>query len=154
AKQGINCRICRTWLKKGERKANQFLCCNKDSRILTNCQKRHYQLKRVAVADAKPVPDYGSMICDQCGLRQKKQDPMQKRCVSNVKGERSECQKKGMRVNSAKLYDPEPTPEEKTKRMCLKCGEPFESAHVHNRICEDCNILNERARKENKIFLM
>lgn len=155
AKEGAECIICKTWLEVGERKANQFLCCNdKDARLLTDCQKKHYKNKRDKVASDKPVPDYGFVFCDQCGTKVKKRDPMQKRCVSPVRNELSPCQKKAVTKTAAKHYDEPPEPKTTTKkRLCLKCGEKFDSLHVHNRICEKCTAINERAeRPQHKVL--
>jgi hypothetical protein len=146
AKQGIHCRICRKWLKKGMRKANQFLCCNDDSRNLTGCQKRYYKAKRDKVAEEKPPIDYGYIICDTCKKSIKKQDALQKRCISGIKGKSSECQKEAMRRYAANRYDAPAVPKAtkgKGIRICMKCQEKFESEHEYNRICEKCGEENQ-----------
>jgi hypothetical protein len=104
AKEGINCSICQKLLKKGERRANQFLCCNENSRNLTECQKKHYKLKRDKVSREKPPLDYGYIICDVCEETIKKQDSSQKRCISGIKGVQSECQKKALRRYASNQY--------------------------------------------------
>ena len=154
AKQGVNCRICRIWLKKGERKANQFLCCNDDSRILTSCQKRYYKAKRDKALEGRAIPDYGHINCDICKSYIKKQDPMQKRCTSGIKGKLSECQKEGVRRNANNKDDNDPAETaETTKRICLKCGEFFDSIQEFNRICEKCDDLNTKAIREYKMIM-
>ncbi len=154
AKEGCPCRICRKWLEKGVRKANQFLCCNDNSRELTDCQKLYYKKKREAIAAARPAPDYGFVICDVCQTKVKKTDPLQKRCTSGIKGVLSECQKEGMRRNSNKNNDDDDLPEiVTTKRLCLKCGDIFDSLHIHNRICDKCTVINDRGvRKEHRVM--
>lgn len=146
AKEGAECIICKTWLKVGERKANQFLCCNdKDARFLTDCQKKHYKNKRDKVTSEAPAPEYGFVFCDVCGTKVKKRDPMQKRCVTPTKGVLSVCQKKAVKKTAARHYEnpPEPATAE-AKRLCLRCGEKFESLHRFNRLCDKCTVLNER----------
>ncbi len=152
ARHGCECRICKKWLKKGQRKANQFLCCNKDSRNLTACQKLYYKKKRAKIAAAKPKPDYGFIICDVCQTKVKKTDPLQKRCTSGKKGVLSECQKEGMRRNSNKDDDDRDLPDVRTKkRLCLKCGKKFDSLHPYNRICDKCTIENDKGtRREHR----
>ncbi len=151
AKEGCECRICKKWLAKGKRKANQFLCCNKDSRDLSKCQKKYYKDKRAAIAKLKPKPDYGYVICDVCRTKVKMTDPAQKRCTSGTKGVLSECQKEGMRRNTRM------TPEERElegypilpteKRECLKCEKMFDSVSKFNRICEVCAEENAEIMK-------
>jgi hypothetical protein len=154
AKQGIYCRICRVWLKKGERKANQFLCCNEDSRNLTICQKKYYKAKRDIAAMEKPAIDYGRLTCDTCGSDIKKQDAMQKRCITGIKGKSSECQKKAMRKYAANQYHAPPVKTRgKDNRLCLKCGEMFESEHVYNRICDNCRVSNDREARISHRFV-
>ncbi len=156
AREGCECRTCKKWLKKGKRKANQFLCCNNDSRDLTKCQRTYYRNKRARIALLKPKPDYGFVICDVCLTKVKKTDPLQKRCTSGKKGVLSECQKEGMRRNCNKQPDEKNIryPEVLTeKRLCLRCGEMFDSLHVHNRICDKCTVINDRGqRKEHKVI--
>ncbi len=155
ALRGCQCRTCRKWLKKGERKANQFLCCNDDSRDLTECQRLYYKRKRAKLSKKKPKPDYGFVICDVCQTKVKKSDPLQKRCTSGIKGVLSECQKEGMRRNSNKSNKEEDNnlPEvPTTKRYCLKCRKMFDSVHKYNRICDKCTVINDRGtRKAHKV---
>lgn len=146
AKEGIECFVCKKWLKKGVRKANQFLCCNDDSRDLTECQRTYYKNKRAEIAKLKPKPEYGYVICDVCRTKVKKTDPLQKRCTSGIKDVLSECQKEGMRRNTRKSPDEReqrfaniPT----KKRLCLKCEQKFDSISPYNRICEPCGIEND-----------
>ncbi len=155
AKEGCECKVCKIWLKKGERKANQFLCCNEDSRDLTVCQRKYYKDKRAKIAEKKPKRDYGELVCDVCLETVKKTDPLQKRCTSGEKGVLSECQKEGMRRNSNKNSDDdESLPIVPTKkRGCLKCGKRFDSLHKFNRVCDKCTITNDRGgRKEHKVL--
>ena len=155
AKKGCKCKVCKIWLKKGERKANQFLCCNEDSRDLTECQRKYYKNKRAKIAKAKPKPDYGDLVCDVCLDTVKKTDPLQKRCTSGIKGELSECQKEGMRRNANKSHaDDETLPDVPTKkRDCLRCGKQFDSLHIFNRVCDRCTVINDRGgRKEHKVI--
>ncbi len=147
AREGCECKVCKVWLKKGERKANQFLCCNEDSRDLTDCQRKYYKNKRAKIAKAKPKADYGDLVCDVCLSTVKKTDPLQKRCTSGIKGELSECQKEGMRRNSNKGYNDinQLYPEVPTKkRDCLRCGKEFDSLHKYNRVCDKCTIVNDK----------
>jgi hypothetical protein len=127
---------------------------------LTVCQKRYYKIKRDIAAREKPAIDYGRLICDTCGKDIKKQDAMQKRCITGIKGKASECQKKAMRKYAANQYwvsaanddcqevhTPTPKPVKnkgKDSRLCLKCGEMFESEHPYNRICDKCLVSNDR----------
>ncbi len=146
AREGIGCFICKKWLEKGLRKANQFLCCNDDSRDLTECQRTYYKNKRAEIAKLKPKPVYGFVICDVCRKTVKKTDPLQKRCTSGTKGVLSECQKEGMRRNTRKSPDErgQRYPDVPTKkRECLKCEEMFDSVSPYNRICEKCSIEND-----------
>jgi hypothetical protein len=112
---------------------------------LTNCQRKYYKIKRDTAAREKPAIDYGRLICDTCGKDIKKQDAMQKRCITGIKGKSSECQKEAMRKYAANQYH---TPPVKTRgragRLCLKCGEMFESEHPYNRICDKCRVENDR----------
>lgn len=149
AKEGCKCFICGKWLGKGKRKANQFLCCKKDSRDLSKCQKKYYKDKRAEIAKLRPEPDYGYVICDICRSKVKKTDPMQKRCTSGIKGVLSECQKEGMRRNTRKTpegkgqrYPKVPT----KKRECLKCERKFDSVSTGNRICNECANENSELR--------
>ncbi len=154
AKKGCKCRTCKKWLKKGLRKANQFLCCNEDSRDLTECQRTYYKNKRAKISKTRPKRNYGYVICDVCQARVKKSDPLQKRCTSGEKGVLSQCQKIGMRRNSNKGGDDCNLPSVPTKkRTCLKCGEKFDSLHKYNRICDKCTIINDKGvRKEHKVI--
>ncbi len=150
AREGCRCRICKKWLAKGKRKANQQLCCNEDSRDLTPCQKLYYKNKRAAIAKARPKPDYGFMVCDVCQKKVKKTDSLQKRCTSGIKGVLSECQREGMRRNSSNSDNDLPDVIT-SKRTCLKCGRKFNSLHKYNRICDNCTVINDRGvRKEYK----
>lgn len=153
AREACRCRTCKKWLKKGVRKANQFLCCNDDSRDLTECQRTYYKNKRAKIAEAKPRPDYGFVICDVCLIKRKKTDPLQKRCTSGIKGVLSSCQKEGMRRNSNKSSDDGDLPDVPTKkRVCLKCQKKFDSLHSHNRVCDKCTIVNDRGtRQEHRV---
>lgn len=149
AKVGCRCKQCKKWLKKGVRKANQFLCCNDDSRDLTKCQKSYYKNKRAKIAKTKPRPDYGFVVCDVCLTKRKKTDPLQKRCTSGIKGVLSNCQKEGMRRNSSKSCDNEDRPDVPTeKRLCLKCGNRFDSLHLFNRVCDKCCVVNDKGIKQ------
>jgi hypothetical protein len=154
AKEGCRCRICKKWLKKGMRKANQFLCCNKDSRDLTRCQKIYYKRKRARIAKLKPKPDHGFVICDVCQTKIKKTDPFQKRCTSGKKGVLSSCQKEGMRrnSNSNKKFDDDLLDVPTKKRLCLKCGDKFDSLHRFNCLCDKCTVSNDRGvRTEHRV---
>ncbi len=147
AKEGCECKICKKWLAKGKRKANQFLCCNRDSRDLSKCQKKYYKDKRARIAKLKPKPDYGYVICDICRTKVKMTDPAQKRCTSGTKGVLSECQKEGMRRNTRKTPEERDYPKVPTKkRECLKCERMFDSVSPFNRICEDCANENAELR--------
>ncbi len=151
AREGCECRICKKWLEKGERKANQFLCCNDDSRDLTECQIKYYKDKRAKKAKLRPKPNYGFVICDVCRKTVKKTDPMQKRCTSGIKGVLSTCQKAGMRRTCNKKGNKDlPT----KKRTCLKCREKFDSFSPYNRICPPCaDENNEITKPEHRIHI-
>lgn len=152
AKKGCKCRTCRKWLEKGVRKANQFLCCNDDSRDLTACQKAYYKKKRAKIAKARPKPDYGFVICDICRTKVGKTDPLQKRCTSGIKGVLSPCQKEGMRRNSNKNYEDDLPDVRTEKRTCMKCRIKFDSLHPYNRICDKCTIANDKGvRMEHRV---
>lgn len=142
AKTGCKCLTCKKWLKKGERKANQFLCCNKDSRVLTTCQKKHRQGKarEVKAARDKKLPQ--TLICDQCKKTIPRTDLHQKRCVSGKKGILSPCQKKAIKTHGANHY--KEVTVKKHKSVCLKCGEKFSSDGKYHRICDTCTAVNSR----------
>ncbi len=157
ARAGLPCRICGTWLYKGKRKANQFLCNNDDSRDRTACQREYYKRKRDVISATKPKPDYGELVCDICQKTVKRTDPLQKRCTSGKKGILSKCQREGMRKNTKNK------PRKKRyvgtvkvitkKRTCLKCDKKFDSLHPFNRICDKCTVLNDRGgKKEHKVM--
>jgi hypothetical protein len=155
ARTDTPCKVCNTILKAGERRANQFLCCNEDSRDLTDCQKLHYAAK----------PKVKRIMCDVCKRSIIQQDPNQKRCVAEGDGD-SECQKIAKARTAANHYTPVtkelPEAEEtkppgrkpkskRTKRICMKCHRKFPSTGPYHRICDKCNTLNERvSRKEVK----
>jgi hypothetical protein len=142
AKHGSKCVVCKKWLKVGERKANQFLCCNEDSRILTNCQKKHRQTKARQVKKTRDEKLPQTLICDQCKKTIPRTDLHQKRCVSGKKGILSACQKKAIKDHGAKHY--KEVTVKKHKSVCLKCGGKFSSDGKFHRICDPCSSINSR----------
>jgi hypothetical protein len=149
ATQGCKCRVCKKWLEKGERKANQFLCCNKDSRILTTCQKKHRQVKARQDKDLRDKGLSKTLVCDQCKKTIPRTDLHQKRCVSGTKGILSPCQKKAIKDHGAKHY--KEVTVRKHKSVCLRCGKKFSSDGKYHRICDPCTAINSRISvKEHK----
>jgi hypothetical protein len=149
AKTDAPCKVCKVILKAGERRANQFLCCNEDARDLTECQKAHYGAR----------PKKKRIKCDVCFKLITQQDPNQKRCVSDEKEVDSRCQKMAKARTAASHYDPiikglsepeevglsgRPSKSKREKRICMKCGKKFPSTGPYNRICDKCNTMNER----------
>jgi hypothetical protein len=144
AKRGCKCQICGTWLALGKRKANQFLCCNEDSDNLTVCQKRHRQLKLINDTAESNKDRISTLVCDQCHKTIPRINQHQKRCMSEVEGERSQCQKDAMKKISA---DHEAN-KNCRKRNCLKCNQPFESTGRFNKVCGKCDDINAKLSKQ------
>ncbi len=137
AKTDANCKVCGKLLKAGVRKGNQMLCCNGATNHLTDCQRTWYREK----------PKY--IKCDVCGTRVIRTKRGQKRCVSDVQGEMSECQKIARRRICADNYKDRVSPDRTNKEMrnCLRCGEDFPSEGIHNRVCGRCNTANSSEAK-------
>jgi hypothetical protein len=144
-----NCLCCKVLIPVGVRRPNQTLCLaskeeRKDNPVkLSRCQVTYYNDKKQAKKKA-----LNFIICDQCHKKIQPEDPLQVRCVSGIEGVDSDCQTKAKKLASQKFH----AKKQAKNKICLKCNNKFESDGEFNRVCDPCNLVNDReARKEHRI---
>jgi hypothetical protein len=150
AKTDFDCLECGTTLKAGERTPHQTLCTvGRNTTVLSPCQAAWYNKKKVIRRK-----ELQFIICDICKQKTKQLDLRQVRCVTGIKGVLSECQIIAKDRVVASFRKKKKEQEERDKKNCLKCGNPFPSTGDYHRICDSCSAVNNRmVRNTHKVMV-